>query len=60
MEKKLKHDVEFNLTETDEGNDNKKWSTYEELLLSEMSNYEITVDNTKDYWKLCDAESDVN
>ena len=25
-------------------------------LLSEMSNDEITVDNTKEYWKLCEAE----
>ena len=28
----------------------------QELLLSEMSNDEITVGNSKEYWKLCEAE----
>ena len=41
--------VEFNLTETDDSNDNEKSSTDEELLLSEMSNNEITVGNNKEY-----------
>ena len=52
-EKKLKHETE---TETDDSNANEKSSTDEELLLSEMSNDEITVSNTKESWKLCEAE----
>ena len=48
--------MEFNLTEIDDSNDNEKSSTDEELVLSEISNDEITVDNTKEYWKLCEAE----
>ena len=41
--------MEFDLTETDNSNDNEKSSTAEEQLLSEMSNDEIAVDNTKEY-----------
>jgi len=46
-EKKLKLDIEFNVTETDDSDDNEKQSTDEALLLCEMSNDEITVSNSK-------------